>query len=102
MKFILRELAQEVAEHLQNSKLGGRTVGIKVRLDSFKNLTRAHTLDYVTNDAREISSIVCHLLNHIPLDGHKVRLLGVRVSGFSPGEWDGSKKSRPIQLTFWD
>lgn len=103
MKFVFKELAVELSEHLAESKLKGRTIGIKVRLDNFKIITRAHTMDHPTSEQKEIASVSHHLLNQIDMTGRKVRLLGVRLSGFYPdfGE-GGSYKEKSVQMTFWD
>src|SRR5262249_43776018 len=43
-------LAQELCRRLRSRDLEGRTIGIKVRLDDWTNVTRAHTVDEPTND----------------------------------------------------
>ena len=43
-------LAKELCRRLRSRDLAGRTIGIKVRLDDWTNVTRAHTLDEPTND----------------------------------------------------
>ncbi|MDX9752513.1 MAG: DNA polymerase IV [bacterium] len=103
MKPVLQELAQDVGEHLIRSKLRGRTVGIKVRLDNFQILVRSISIPHYTDDANEIGQIACRLLNQVDLFGRKVRLLGIRMSGFEsePGE-NGTRKDRPVQALFWD
>ncbi|MBD3266625.1 DNA polymerase IV [bacterium] len=102
MKFILRELAQEVGEHLEKASLRGKTVGIKVRLDNFQIYTRALTLDHYTCDAKQIGTVACHLLGKLAFHHRKVRLLGVRVSGFLSDNGHGRSPHHPVQMTFWD
>jgi DNA polymerase-4 len=75
-------LAQELCRRLQARDLEGRTVGIKVRLDDWTNATRSQTLDQATNDPAVVTPVAVELLRaYAP--PRPVRLLGVRVSGFS-------------------
>ena len=63
----------------------GRTIGIKVRLDDWTNVTRARSLDAAVNDAETIVAVALELLRaYAP--PRPVRLLGVRVAGFEERE----------------
>jgi DNA polymerase-4 len=80
---ILRRLAGELCAGLAGHDRRGRTIGIKVRLDDFTTVTRAHTLDHATNDAALVADVACALLaEYAP--ARPVRLLGVRVAAFAP------------------
>ena len=46
----LAELAEELCRRLRKRELAGRTIGIKVRLDDWTNVTRSHTVEAPTND----------------------------------------------------
>ena len=62
-----------------------RTVSVKLRLASFKTLTRSRTLPYPTDMAREIYATACALYEGSGLDqGARLRLVGVRASGLAP------------------
>ncbi len=62
-----------------------RTVSVKLRLASFKTMTRSRTLRYPTDVAREIYTTACSLYSSAGLDpGARLRLVGVRVSGLVP------------------
>jgi DNA polymerase-4 len=62
-----------------------RTVSVKIRLASFKTMTRARTLAYPTDVAHEIYATACSLYESAGLDrGARLRLVGVRVSGLTP------------------
>jgi DNA polymerase-4 len=77
----LRRLAAEVCEGLVRKEARGRTIGIKVRLDDFTNVTRARTLDRFTNDVAVVTGVALDLLRaYAP--PRPVRLLGVRVAAF--------------------
>jgi DNA polymerase-4 len=74
-------LAEELCRRLRSRDLEGRTIGIKVRLDDWTNVTRARTLDEPTNDPAVVTPIALGLLRaYAP--PRPVRLLGVRVAGF--------------------
>ena len=78
---IMREQAAELSRRLHRSGLRGRTIGIKVRLDDWTTVTRAHTVAAPTNDEEPIASTAVELLRaYAPL--RPVRLLGVRVAAF--------------------
>jgi DNA polymerase-4 len=74
-------LARDVCEGMQRKDARGRTIGIKVRLDDFTNVTRARTIDAFTNDAEQVTAIAVELLRaYAP--PRPVRLIGVRLASF--------------------
>jgi DNA polymerase-4 len=76
---IFTGLCERVAEDLQRKGYQGRTIGIKLRYDDFRSLTRDHTLPQPICDAGTIRQAAGQLLKRVPLD-RRLRLLGVRVS----------------------
>ncbi|NDD02532.1 MAG: DNA polymerase IV, partial [Betaproteobacteria bacterium] len=56
----------------------GKTIGIKLRYDNFKSVTRDQTLTFYTQDAAEIRKFAGLCLKRVDLT-RKLRLLGVRV-----------------------
>ena len=75
-------LAEELCRRLRTRELEGRTIGIKVRLDDWTNVSRSHTLDEPTNDPALVTPVALELLRaYAP--PRPVRLLGVRVAGFA-------------------
>jgi DNA polymerase-4 len=77
----IRRLSEDVCSGLQRKDARGRTIGIKVRLDDFTNVTRARTIDAFTNDTAQVTAIALDLLRaYAP--PRPVRLLGVRVASF--------------------
>ena len=60
-----------------------RTIGVKLRYDNFRSVTRAHTLDFHTADAAVIRRTAGQCLKRAPLD-RRLRLLGVRIGGLVP------------------
>jgi DNA polymerase-4 len=62
-----------------------RTVTVKLRLASFKTITRSRTLAEPTDVAREIYAIACALYEGSGLDSRaRLRLVGVRAAGLRP------------------
>jgi DNA polymerase-4 len=78
---ILDRQSERLAGALRKRGLAGRTIAIKVRLDDWTTVTRAHTLDRVTDDPAIIAAQARELL-HAYAPPRPVRLLGVRVSSF--------------------
>jgi DNA polymerase IV len=78
-------LAGELCRRLRSRDLEGRTIGIKVRLDDWTNVTRSHTVEEPTNDPDVVTPVALELLRAYS-PPRPVRLLGVRVAGFGREE----------------
>ena len=68
-----------MAEDLRRKGYVGKTIGIKLRYDDFKTLTRDRGLPTGTDDADEIRRAAGECLKRAPLE-QRLRLLGVKVS----------------------
>jgi DNA polymerase IV len=79
---IFTELCVRVAGDLERKGYVGRTIGLKVRYDNFKTITRDCTLETPTCDPRDIRQAAGECLKRAPLE-RRLRLLGVRVGGLS-------------------
>jgi DNA polymerase IV len=79
----LARMASELCESLGAHGRSGRTIGIKVRLDDFTTVTRAHSVAEPTHDAELVSRVALRLLREYA-PPRPVRLLGVRVAGLVP------------------
>ena len=75
---IFTELAAQVATDLQRKGYAGRTIGIKLRFDDFKTVTRDLTLPAAVADAAAIRQAAGQCLKRVKLD-RRLRLLGVRA-----------------------
>ena len=75
---IFTELAEQVARDLQRKGYEGRTIGIKLRFDDFRIVTRDLTLEQHTNDAATIRLAAGLCLKRVDLT-RRLRLLGVRA-----------------------
>ena len=82
---IFTDLCVRVADDLERKGYVGKTIGLKIRYDNFKTVTRDLTLDAPTRDAKTIRRAAGECLKRVPLD-RRIRLLGVRVGALSkPG-----------------
>ncbi len=97
MRDCLHALTEQVAWRLRAHELKGRTVLIKVRFSDFTTLTRACSLDDVTDITAEIWRTVENLFEQrLPRPLPSVRLLGVGVSNFTePLAQQGELFSQP-------
>jgi DNA polymerase-4 len=80
---IFTELCEGVSEDLRRKGYVGRTIGLKLRYDNFKTVTRDHTIAQPTHDAQAIRRAAGECLKRVALD-RRIRLLGVRVGGLVP------------------
>jgi DNA polymerase-4 len=80
MREHLSLMAEELCAGLAAHGRRGRTIGIKVRLDDWTTVTRAHTVAEPTCDVQLVSEVALRLLREYA-PARPVRLLGVRVAG---------------------
>lgn len=73
-------LCERVAADLLRKRIAARTIGIKLRFDDFRTVTRDLSLDAPTQDAQRIRRAAGECLRRIELS-RRLRLLGVRASG---------------------
>ncbi|HVT69553.1 MAG TPA: DNA polymerase IV [Trebonia sp.] len=93
----LLRLSGRTAQALRAAGCVARTVTVKLRLASFKTITRSRTLTEPTDVAREIYATACALYEGSGLDGRaRLRLVGVRASGLRPAA------GAALQLAFGD
>lgn len=97
LEAILAEQAHRLAEGLRKRGLAGRTIAIKVRLDDWTTVTRAHTIASATNDGEQIATTARELLRAYD-PPRPVRLLGVRVASFGEPERPPTAGPQPLSL----
>ena len=96
---IFTELCVGVADDLRRKGYVGRTIGLKLRYDDFKTVTRDQTIAEPTQDARAIRRAAGECLKRVPLD-RRIRLLGVRVGALCVAEAaDGSAQTSTREPT---
>jgi DNA polymerase-4 len=84
---IFTELCVRVAEDLKRKRYAGRTIGIKLRFDDFRTVTRDITLPAPVDGAAAIRRAAGQCLKRIELS-RRIRLLGVRVGALVRGGAD--------------
>ncbi|RTZ43365.1 DNA polymerase IV [Candidimonas sp. SYP-B2681] len=96
-------LCSQLEADLRRKGYVGRTIGIKLRFNNFRTVTRDITLPAHTADAAQIHRAAGQCLKRISLD-HKIRLLGVRISSLRTSSDDGTEAlmlQEPRQLTLY-
>jgi DNA polymerase-4 len=92
----LREQTEELCRRLRKNDLEGRSIGIKVRLDDWTNITRSQSVESPTNDPEVVWPIALDLLRAYD-PPRPVRLLGVRLASFE-NEADAAAEEDEPQL----
>jgi DNA polymerase-4 len=82
---IFTDLCVRVAADLERKGYVGKTVGLKLRYDNFKTVTRDCTMDEPTRDAVLIRRAAGSCLKRVPLE-RRIRLLGVRMGSLSKAD----------------
>jgi DNA polymerase IV len=81
----LLRLSGRTARGLRGAGCSARTIVVKLRLASFKTITRSRTLPEPTDVAQQIYAVACELYAAAGLDtGTRLRLVGVRANGLVP------------------
>lgn len=86
---IFTDLCVRLSDDLARKGYAGRTIGIKLRFDNFRTVTRDRTLPVATQDAATIRRAAGECLKRVPLE-RRIRLLGVRVGSLSPAAAEAS------------
>jgi DNA polymerase-4 len=97
----LVQQAEELCRRLRKRELEGRTIGIKVRLDDWTNVTRSRTVEEPTNDPAMVTPVALELLRAYDPQ-RPVRLLGVRLASFgqeADAETAGAEPEPQLQLS---
>jgi DNA polymerase IV len=80
----LAAMTRALCDSLAANARSGRTIAIKVRLDDWTTVTRAHSLATPTCDYETVFAVASRLLREYA-PARPVRLLGVRVAGLTHG-----------------
>jgi len=82
---IFHSLCAQVSDDLVRKGYVGKTIGIKLRFEDFRTVTRDHTLERATDQAADIRRAAADCIRRVPL-ARRLRLLGIRVGALSrPG-----------------
>lgn len=93
------QLCERVASDLQQKGYTCRKIGIKLRFDDFKTVTRDLTLPTPISDAKSLRLFAGKCLKRIDLD-KKIRLLGVKASGLVRTDSQAHADSAQFTLDF--
>ena len=100
---IFTGLCVKLADDLQRKGYVGKTIGLKLRFDNFKTVTRDCTLDAPTHDAGAIRRAASECLKRVALD-RRIRLLGVRIGALSRSgietQHDAASPAAPMPTLF--
>ncbi|OGP38099.1 MAG: hypothetical protein A2022_00435 [Deltaproteobacteria bacterium GWF2_42_12] len=80
IKETLFELAKDVTDRLKDNEYKARTVTLKIRYRDFHTITRAKTVEELTNSFSDIWATAMEIFNKIDFP-KEVRLVGFKVSG---------------------
>lgn len=78
LRNLLFTFCEEVAFHLRDKGLRGRTITVKARFSDFRTVTRTKSLDFATNIGARIYATARELLGRV--EPGPLRLLGVQVA----------------------
>ena len=100
---IFTRLCEQLAFDLLRKGYSGRGIGVKLRYDDFRVVTRSLTLPHATRDPSLIRLWAGRCLKTVPLD-RRLRLIGVRMSSLVPGDGvdPAGARSAPRSLPLFD
>ena len=82
---------------IEDKRIAGRTVTLKVKYQDFRICTRARSLDRPVAGREEFLDIGCSLLRTLLPPRAGIRLLGLTLSNFTEGE-AASTAPRELEL----
>lgn len=91
----LKDLSGRLAVRIQRHGLKGRTVTVKFKFHDFKIMTRSRSVAIPMNSKKSILRSVKYILGQAPLEGKRVRLLGIAISRFESAEDKGEEAIQP-------
>jgi len=96
---VFKRLCKQLEGDLQRQKIGGYTIGVKLRFDNFETTTRDYTGETLITTAEDIYKGAKQCLSRITMQ-HKIRLFGIRVSKLVKLGQSTGFDSKAEQLTF--
>lgn len=97
---VLVQLCERVSQDLQRKQCRGRTIGVKLRFEDFRTVTRDHTVPFPTDEPAVILDAARQCLKRIPMHG-RIRLLGIRVGKLGPLDGDAAPGAGGEQLSLY-
>jgi DNA polymerase-4 len=99
LRTVFTRLCEQVAADLQRKGYLSRTVGVKLRFEDFKTVTREITLAAPIAEARILRRAAGECLKRVEL-GRSIRLLGVKASGLERADPNRVEEPEQIALDF--
>ena len=99
LRAVFSRLCEQVAADLQRKGYVGRTVGVKLRFDDFKTVTRDLTPPNPIGDVQALRRAAVKCLKRVELD-RPIRLLGIRASGLLRSKASEMEESAQIGFRF--
>ena len=97
---VLVQLCERVADDLRRKRCKGRTIGVKLRFEDFRTVTRDHTVPSLTDEPQAILDAARQCLKRIPMRS-RIRLLGIRVGKLTVGDADARDEAGDGQLSLY-
>lgn len=96
----LDKIAQTVANRLERYNLKGRTITLKIKYSSFKQITRNQSLPNPVGDFDTLAHTAKQLLAATSMADVRVRLLGISVSNFGelPAKGKNNEPTEQLRL----
>ena len=92
----LYHVEKELMRRLVKEERSGKTITLKIKYDDFRQITRSKTLPSPVREFTTLHKAVTELRQSVDMEGKRIRLMGVTVSGFSEDE------SIDDQLHLWN
>lgn len=96
---VLLDLCARLAGDLARKGVFARGVGIKLRFEDFKTVTRDTTLEHPVQDTESLRAAARACLKRVELD-RRLRLLGLRASSLGPEDAPRDQGPRETPLPF--
>ena len=93
----LDRISRTVWRRIEDKRISGRTVTLKVKYRDFQILTRARSLDRFVSGREEFLEIGCALLRTLMPAAKGIRLLGLTLSNLSEGAGE-SQEAAELEL----
>ena len=96
--------AADLERRLARWSLSARTLTLKVRFQDFTTITRSHTPPVPVRRVDDILKIARKLVDRVPLEGRRVRLVGLGGSNMTlpDGTWQEAEKADPRQMGLFE
>lgn len=95
----LKILSEKLWERLESLGLKGRTLTVKFKFHDFSIMTRSQSQPEWIHDEQAIINMVKRVLDKAPVEGKKVRLLGIGISHFElPAEKKKEAARKQLKL----